>query len=161
MKHIKLFERKEKDAVKDKLLDTIAFGNEREFNILLNKRFYKDKSFGNLQTINFKTDDNLTPLLCAIHHNRFNILKKLIDFGANVNYADDNGFTPLMGAATENNLTYLQLLIDNGAKWNKKDLSNYDFFNYITDEYKKIIIEDYPEKYKDYLMRKDAEKYNL
>jgi ankyrin repeat protein len=162
MKYLKLFERKEKDALKDKLIDNIAFGNEEEFDILLYKRFFKNKSFHNLQTINFVNDDNFTPLTYAVYHERIEILKKLIKFGANVNYPNSNGETPLMVAATENNLDMLRILTDNGADWNKRDISGNDFFDCLFDaEYEQILIEEYPKKYEDYIIKKDARKYNL
>jgi hypothetical protein len=56
----------------------------------------------------------------------------------------------------------LQILIESGANWNiKNNFSNFDFFDLLYNEDEEIIIEDYPDKYKDYLMKKDADKYNL
>jgi len=160
MKYLKLFESK-RDVVENQLMKIIIF-EEKGFDSYLYKNFYKDKSFGNLYTINFVNDDNFTPLTAAVYYERTEILEKLIKFGANVNYTNENGETPLMVAATENNLDMLRILTDNGADWNKRNISGNDFFDCLFDaEYEQILIEEYPKKYEDYIIKKDAKKYNL
>lgn len=158
MKYIKLFEGK-KQFVRSKLLDIITF-DKKIFDVFLYKNFYKDNSYGNLYNVNF-IYDNWTPLKNAVYYNRDIILKKLIKFGTNVNFPDSNNKTPLIIAAEENKLDALQILIEAGADWNIKDKLKRDFMYYLSDKYKKIIIEDYPEKYKEYLFVLDTENFNL
>lgn len=158
MKYIKLFESK-KVLVRGELLDKITF-DKKTFDVFLYKNFYKDNSYENLYNVNFIYGD-WTPLTTAVYYNRNIILKKLIKFGANVDFPDSNNKTPLIIAAEENKLEAIQILIEANADWNIKDNLNHDFMYYISDKYKKIIIEDYPEKYKDYLFVLDTENFNL
>lgn len=161
MKHLKIFENLDKEIIQNKLIDIVTF-EERSFHDYLYKHFYKDDSFDNLYNINFINDNSFTPLTCAIYYNREDMVKKLIKFGADVNYQNDQGETPLMVAAIENNLDILKILTDSGADWNKKDSIGDDFFDYLYDqEFIDTLIEDYPEIYKDYTIKKEAEKYNL
>lgn len=102
-------------------------------------------------------------IFTAIQYQKVDIVKKLVK---NINDIDirrrDNKYTPLLLAGFINNLEIIEILIDAGANWNEKYIdSDEDFFYFISDENKKAIIEKYPEKYQDYLTKKEAEKYNL
>lgn len=60
-------------------------------------------------------------------------------------------------------MKYLEMiyeLIRAGADWNAKDNNNKDFLDYLPN-YKDEIIRKFPDKYKDYLMKQDAGKYNI
>ena len=61
-----------------------------------------------------------TPLCMAISKGDVEVVKKFIEYGAEVNETS-NGMTPLMFAARYNNVEILKLLIANGAKVDKKD----------------------------------------
>lgn len=164
MKYIKTFESGETRS-RDNLIDAIQFGNKKEFDKEL-KNFFIDDSTLTFYNINFKNDDGgWTPLTAAIYYNRKDMLKELLEFGADINYYDSAGQTPLMLAAARcspGSLEMMSILIEYGADWNiVNKWSKTDFFDYTNEDVKKIIIEDYPEKYQEYLMKKDSEKYNI
>jgi hypothetical protein len=50
-------------------------------------------------------------------------------------------------------------LIEYGADWNLLNINNKDFLDNLSDP--KLIIEKYPEKYKNYLIKKEVQEYNL
>ena len=145
--------------VKTKLMDSIVFGNEKIFNICI-KSFYKPGI-----PIDFTDEYDRTPLVMAAYYDREEMLKKLLKLGADPNYqCEDSGETALMIAAEANLLNIITLLIESGADWNIKSNTenrDRDFVYYLSNDIKEIIIEQYPEKYKDYLMKNDADKYNL
>lgn len=64
------------------------------------------------EVVTFK---DATPLCTAISKGDILIVRKFIEYGANVN-EKSNGMTPLMIAARYNNVEILKLLIENGAK---------------------------------------------
>jgi ankyrin repeat protein len=102
-------------------------------------------------------------VLVAAMKERIQIVKLLIRKGANVNDQEYRGQTPLMGVANYafENLKLLELLIDAGADWNIVDNDGYDFMYRLSTENYNNIVEKYPEKYKQYLIKKEANKYNL
>ena len=63
---------------------------------------------------------NVSPFCMAIVKGDFEIVKKLIDMGADVN-AKSNGLTPLMYAAKYNRIEILNLLIEKGVNLKAKD----------------------------------------
>ena len=93
------------------------------------------------------------------------IIKMLVNAGADINIQNDDGETSLILAASYHaphvNLYVIRALIDGGSDWSIKDNKNKDFLDYLNKMNKKIIIELYPEKYEGYLIKKDMEKYNL
>jgi len=117
-----------------------------------------------------RQDNNsgLTPLIFASANGNMASSKKLIDFGANLDIQDNFGDTALISCARNSkqpayrkNIEIIRYLIKNGADWNLKNNKNKDFLNYLRPYDKKIIREEFPEKYKDYILKKDIEKYNL
>lgn len=153
MKYIKHFE-SSKRKLKYELMNAIAF-DERDF-------YTKMTNVYNCCNFNFVDDDNYTPLTAAVYYNRLNILKELLKNGAKIDYPDGNGKTPLMIAAeTNNSYTMIQTLIDAGANWKLKDIDKHDFIDFLDDIFLLFLIEDYPDKYHDYLVWKDSLKYNL
>lgn len=90
------------------------------------------------------------------------IIKKLIGIGADVNITGVDNTSPLIQAAIMSSYVALKILIDAGANWNLKNDLNRDFYSYLTAEEKEKIKNDYPEKYKEYIILKKAEEeYNL
>jgi len=96
------------------------------------------------------------------------ITKYLIGAGADVNIQNNNGsgWTPLHYAAYWNEIRMMRLLIEAGADWNIKNENGKYFLDMLhNSNTKKNIIELYPEKYKEYLIKKDiidnVKKYNL
>jgi ankyrin repeat protein len=60
----------------------------------------------------------ITPLLIAVDDNCTQIVKDLLENGADVNLADRDGTTPLIMAAQRDNLENIKLLIQHGADVN-------------------------------------------
>lgn len=65
--------------------------------------------------INAKKIDGESALYMAAHHGKYDVVKALIQKGANVNITTDNGWTPLMAAANQGHLTIMQALLDKNA----------------------------------------------
>ena len=65
-----------------------------------------------------------TPLCMAISKGDVAVVKKFIEYGANVNEVA-NGMTPLMYAARYNNVEILTLLVEKGANLKAKDEKGY------------------------------------
>ena len=78
---------------------------------------------------------NETPLLAAAGHGwidgysqggsfaeRLDVIRLLVDLGADVNWADDAGITPLMVAANMGEVAIIQYLVDRGADLGAHDL---------------------------------------
>lgn len=57
----------------------------------------------------------VTPLLTAVLHQRRDIVRMLLECGADVNHANDEGFTPLILASVRNTGATLERLLDAGA----------------------------------------------
>ena len=92
----------------------------------------------------------------------------MIGGGANIDFIDDWGNTALITAAMTENMNSIEELIKNNANWNITDKNGFDFFDIMrigssNFKYDNILHLErkYPEKYKDYLMKKEASKYNL
>jgi ankyrin repeat protein len=63
-----------------------------------------------------KAYNRITPLWRAIYHSDFDIIKMLIENGANVNYINSNGNSPLEYAVKHQNTILSSILIKAGAK---------------------------------------------
>lgn len=72
---------------------------------------------------------NVTPLCTAISKGEFEIVKKFVEYGADVN-EKSNGMTPLMIAARYNNVEILQYLISKGANISTKSESGFTALKY-------------------------------
>ena len=55
------------------------------------------------------------PIYYAIHHNRYEMVKFLIDKGANLQTEDKKGVTPTMYAKKQNKNEILNLMLENGG----------------------------------------------
>ena len=66
-------------------------------------------------------DEGNTPLVLAARDVKPDVLKVLIDAGADVNTANDNGVTALMNAARDEDIEKVRLLLHAGADVNAKD----------------------------------------
>ena len=62
--------------------------------------------------IDAQKNDGATALLLAAVNGKDDVVKALINHGANVNLADNNGWTPLMLAVQQGHLTTVQTLLD-------------------------------------------------
>jgi uncharacterized protein len=70
-----------------------------------------------------------TPLTVAVVKGDLAIIKKFIEYGADVNESAD-GVTPLMLAARYNNVQVVKLLIENGADIDTKDYKGFNALKY-------------------------------
>jgi len=117
--------------------------------------------------VNFKIYENNdidSKLFNSIRDNLYNLSKDLINQGADVN-TEFFGFTSLLFYLCkyefpEKNI--IELLINNGAGLTVKNNLGRD----IVDMLKirnlfDFFIEKYPDKYKEYIINKETEKYNL
>jgi ankyrin repeat protein len=67
------------------------------------------------------TSFDATPLCVAISKGDFDLVKKLVEYGADVNGKIQRGTTPLMMAARYNNAEITRFLLSKGAKLNTED----------------------------------------
>lgn len=70
-----------------------------------------------------------TPLCVAIQKGEFDLVKKLIEYGADVN-EKSFGMTPLMVAARYNKVDIIRFLLANGANINTKDEKGFTALKY-------------------------------
>lgn len=70
-----------------------------------------------------------TPLCVAISKGELEIVKKFIEYGADVN-EKSNGMTPLMVAARYNKVEIIKFLLANGANLDTKDEKGYTALKY-------------------------------
>lgn len=70
-----------------------------------------------------------TPLGIAISKGEIEVVKKFIEYGADVN-EKSNGMTPLMLAARYNKVEIIKFLLANGAKLDSKDDKGYTALKY-------------------------------
>jgi uncharacterized protein len=70
-----------------------------------------------------------TPLTVAVVKGDLGIIKKFIEYGADVNESAD-GVTPLMLAARYNKVEIVKLLIENGADIDAKDKNGFNALKY-------------------------------
>ena len=128
------------------------------------KKFIEDCIENGIEDIDTKYN-NYSALLYASNDNGgyedVEICKILIDAGADVNIIDNTSLknTPLILASYHHYNDVVKILIESGADWNKKDSYDRDFFHY--SNIKKELKNLYPDEYKEYLIKKDIEKYNL
>lgn len=130
--------------------------------------------------INIQDSYGETLLIKAAHCHNIDLINLLIKSGADLNIQDNDGETALIKASRSESVRTMCKLIDAGADWNIKRNYDYikrsrnsayrkrvkyftdiDFFEMLAPRYQKIIKEKYPEKYEEYLAKKNAEKYNL
>ena len=90
-----------------------------------------------------------------------NGVKQSIKNGVDVNCKDNYGWTPLHWSSLEGYLDIVKYLIENGANWFIKNDDNEYFIDLLSYENKEIIKKHYPDKYKEYEMRIEMDKYNL
>jgi ankyrin repeat protein len=105
-------------------------------------------------------------LVDSVLYSEYADTKKLLYSGADVNSTEIGGNTALLYASYYGRWKYVYLLLKYNPDWTIKDTSGCDFIDYINehvggDEVLEKIKKDYPEKYAEYIAKKEAEKYNL
>lgn len=118
--------------------------------------------------VNFRQDRGWTTLMRASYFMFTSAVKLLIENGAEINVTNNDGFSPIMLAAAN---TYnfvkskglkeiIDMLIENNADLNIQNTKNQDIFD-INKYLHEYISNKFPEKYQEYIERKEASKYNL
>lgn len=67
--------------------------------------------------------EGVTPLIAAAEGGHVQVVRMLVDAGADVNRADGGGFTPLMGAARTGHVGLVKFLLERGANLEAVDAS--------------------------------------
>ncbi len=74
--------------------------------------------------------DECSAISSALYNDKKNILKHLIERGADVNYRDKKGRTPLTVACTVPSLEEIMILVESGANINDCDINGNNAINY-------------------------------
>jgi ankyrin repeat protein len=80
------------------------------------------KSLVTTATVNITDGEARTPLFVAIIENKSDVIKWLIDQGADINHQDRNGWTPLHFAVQGKQADAIALLLSRGADANLHDV---------------------------------------
>ena len=122
----------------------------------------------------FDDDKFNTPLIIATKKLNYSTIKLLIENGADVNLVNKNNKNCLFYIVNQNSYTYnsykklinniVDLIINNKINLNAKNKKNLDIFSDIKESNPFIleyIIDNFPDKYKEYLMIKNTDKFNI
>lgn len=93
-----------------------------------NVSFASNEIHANVTPIDFSSKTS-TPLCVAISKGEIELVKKFIEYGADIN-EKSNGMTPLMVAARYNQTEIITFLISKGAKMDEKDEKGYTALKY-------------------------------
>ena len=164
MKYLKRFEYVNHD-LNEKLIQSIEYNDFKSFMECINNDADVNYIYIDRDTFPLMEVVSTEVRTKELRDIRYNMMKVLLEKGANPNQSDDDGYTPLMIAAQpEPYIDMIELLIEYNADWNTKRGVR-DFIDVLTaydnHEYVNRIIKKYPEKYQKYLMIKDSERYNL
>jgi ankyrin repeat protein len=97
--------RKKQGTSADQLWSAIETGDASQF----------EKFLASGPAINFMDKDGVTPLMYAACYNRVEVVKTLIERGADVNAVRADGFTPLLLAIFFGHIDVVRVLVENGA----------------------------------------------
>ena len=85
-----------------------------------------------------------TALIFAVEYNNIEMVKLLLNAGANIDKQDDQGYTALIRAAYNNYREIVKLLLDYYADEFILNDNNKSFYDYLSDENKRYFIQNYP-----------------
>ncbi len=96
-----------------------------------------------LGTLDFQTEDGLTPLMAAILANKIDIVQHLLQRpDVNVNFQNEDGWTPLVGASSDGKTDIVRLLLEvSGVNIHLKDREGNTALMLAEDEDVKALIE--------------------
>jgi len=94
--------------------------------------------------LEFKDDSGNTALIHAAANNQIDILNILIDKNSNIDAQNNFNHTALIKAAYWDNIESVKLLLFYGANEGLFDCDNKSFFDYLNDNNKRIILDEYP-----------------
>jgi len=121
---------------------------------------------------NFKIFENIdSEIVWGMFQNNPEQVMYGIANGGDVDVQDGNGETSLMFMAKRlryettwlksKYYTNILTLINKGANWNLVDENGKDFLDYVEEEVKDELSYEFKEKYKEYLINKDLDKFNI
>ncbi|MFT9057398.1 MAG: ankyrin repeat domain-containing protein, partial [Ethanoligenens sp.] len=79
------------------------------------------KTLNSISNVNIKNSEGETLLISASYYNRIQVVRRLIELGADVNAQNKNGYTALHVAAEKNFGHLGKILLENGADANATD----------------------------------------
>jgi len=109
--------------------------------------------------VNKKSYDGVVPV--HICYDEVEILKILVDAGADLDLRDIDGNTALILAGFFNNMDSVKFLLDNDANPILQDIDKEIFYDFLTDRNKEIIKEKYPEVYDKIKKKKLIKKFKI
>jgi len=110
---------KEEQEVKEAQEKLISAINDRDINTV---RKIIDLHNSQTQVLNSSLDENgRTPLFVATQKGQLEVVRLLLDAGANVDKADSDGWTPLQIASQKGHLDIVRVLVEEGADKDKVD----------------------------------------
>ena len=162
------------------------FEKEFQFNTWFNKLYRHRLSLSDLDDINTTKDgidtlddDNISVLYnLIIYDYPFTFIEKAINYGADVNliikkntvleYQGEDNIINIqntnslfIAALSLTSLKGFKLIIEQGANWNIKNNDGKDFMDFLDKDTKEDIINNYPDKYQDFLDLKNMDKFNI
>ena len=96
------------------LVIAAMYGHIQVVDILIQK-FHVDLEQAGTVKYAFETQEGATALVCAAAENHFDIVKYLVQNGADVNHCTDQNSSPLRDACIHGNVDMTQYLLDHGA----------------------------------------------
>jgi len=116
----------------------------------------EEKEYYNINLFDAAQTDDISDLRIALEN------------GADIDYQNpEDGSTALIIAAYYEHHSIIKYLIEHDADWSIKDDDGLDFFDYLRPKTElgqrmvEMYIKLYPKQYQSYLLKKDANKYNL
>lgn len=97
------------------------------FNSVIQNNYYKFRflmGVASLNEINHHDIDQLTPLIIASQKGHFDMVKQLVEAGADINAEDVSGETALYHANYNKHTEIVDYLLDHGAKMSIRDLGH-------------------------------------
>jgi ankyrin repeat protein len=94
-------------------------------------------------------------------------LRNAINNGADIDYQGEDGSTALIIAAYYEYHNIVKYLVEHDADWSILDNEGLDFFDFLRPKTElgqrmaDMYIKLYPKQYQEYLLKKDANKYNI
>lgn len=158
-----IFEKVRLNNQKDLNDALLRYSRQKESLSLIRKLLYLGAD------VNCRNTQKMTPLLIAASSHFYSAVKLLIEKGADVNAVDGFGNNALMLLAFNSRFgdkvrECIDLLIENGIDLTHTDDKGIDIFSimkFYATMIQDYIKEKYPEQYEEYLLKRDAKKYNL
>ena len=119
----------------------ISANNNKIISLLFFYSFYYNNKI-HTSVLNIKNKSSQTPLHIACRFGFYNLVKYLVDMGANMNSIDKENKTPLFYAVKSKNLQIVKFLIISGADKNIKDINGMKAINYAEDRNILNVLED-------------------